>query len=294
MVTNRGLNDKFYPRIFTSLPKKPCLALYKMQEIKQFLKSKGLSNKTIKTYTAILTDVFDKMGKDFTEEQVEYYLTFKNISPRTYNLYRNVINFYTTKYLGYSLTFSKAKVANSLPTYVTKEEINSIILLTPNLKHKLGLALIYSSGLRTYELVRLKKYDFDFNNLMISVKEGKGKKDRQTILKPSLVNQVMKYLKYLKNDNPYFFQTYRGHISERSFQEVLSRGIKKAGIQKKITLHDLRHSFAINCLDKGIDIEDLRKMLGHSSLKTTQIYLQCKQTNLKEIALKLERNISQY
>lgn len=264
-----------------------------MQEIKQFLKSKGLCEKTLKSYTSILSDVFDKIGKDFTEDKAEYYLTFKNISPRTYNLYRNVINFYTTKYLGYSLTFSKAKVSKSLPTYVTKAEINSIILLTLNIKHKLGLALIYSSGLRTYELVRLKKYVFDFNNLRIDVKKGKGKKDRQTILKPSLVKPITKYITTLKQDNPYFFQTYRGHISERSFQEVLSRGIKKADIQKKITLHDLRHSFAINCLDSGIDIEDLRKMLGHSSLKTTQIYLQCKQTNLKEIALKLERNISQ-
>jgi integrase/recombinase XerD len=264
-----------------------------MQEIKQFLKSKGMTEKTIKTYTSILFDVFNKIGRNFTEQQAEYYLTFKNLSPRSYNLFRAVINFYTKQYLNYQLKFSKSKVPHSLPTYVTKDEINSIIFLTPNIKHKLGLALMYSSGLRSYELVRLKKHDFDFNNYNVRIKEGKGKKDRDTILKISLVTPIKNFMLSLKQDNPYFFQTYRGHISERSFQEVLKRGIARAGIQKNITLHSLRHSFAINCLDSGIDIEDVRRMLGHSSLKTTQIYLQCKTTKLKEIALRLNQNITQ-
>ena len=109
----------------------------------------------------------------------------------------------------------------------------------------------------------------------------------------NLIPILRKYLDGL-DDNDYLFPTYKGHIVERTVQEVLKNGKRKAGIKRKFTSHDLRHSFAINCLDKGIDIEEVRKMLGHARLDTTQIYLQCKRTKLKEIALKLERNITQY
>jgi len=269
------------------------IGMVKMDEISQFLKSKGFTDRTIKTYTSILNKVFKSLGEYFTEGQIECWLTWRNLSPRTYNLYRTIINFYTKKYLNYSLEFKKAKVPKSLPNYVTKEEINKVLYFTKNIKHKLGLAIIYSSGLRAYELVRLKKHNFDFENFEIIVREGKGKKDRQTTLKISLISTIKRYIQTLKQDNNYFFQTYRGHISERSFEEVLKRGIKKAGLSKYFTLHDLRHSFAINCLDKGIDIEDVRRMLGHSSLRTTQIYLQCKRTKLKAIAMRLEGDISQ-
>lgn len=264
-----------------------------MEEIKQFLKSKGFTQSSIDTYESVLNKVFKRLGRKFTEGEVESFLTWQNLSPRSYNLYRTIINFYTTKYLSYSLEFKKAKVPNSLPNYITREEINKVLYFTKNIKHKLGLSIIYSSGLRIYELVRLKKHDFDFENFEIIIKSGKGNKDRNTMLKPSLVPIIKKYLIPISNNsNPYFFQTYRGHISERSFEEVLKRGILKAGISKHFTLHDLRHSFAINCLDNGVDIEDVRRMLGHSSLRTTQIYLQCKRTNLKAIAMRLEQNIT--
>lgn len=264
-----------------------------MQEIKQFLKSKGMTERTIKTYTSILNKIFNNIGEEFTEEQVELLLTRLNLKPRTYNLYRTIINFYTKKWLGYKIDFDKAKVPKHLPNYVTEEEFKLIQKFTPNIKHKLGLCLMYGSGLRSYELVRLKKHNLDFDNFIINIKNGKGQKDRATIINPKIVRILEIFAKSTKQDNPYLFQTYRGHISERSFQEVLKRAVNGAKIQKKISLHDLRHSFAINMVNKNIDIEEVRKMLGHSSLKTTQIYLQCKTSNLKEIALSLERNITQ-
>jgi site-specific recombinase XerD len=262
-----------------------------MEEIKQFLKSKGFTNSTIKTYCSILQRVFNKLGSNFTEQQAEDMLSYSDLSPRSYNLYRAVINFYTTKYLGYSINFTKAKVEKSLPIYVTREEINLIIKLTTNIRHKLQLALLYSSGLRTYELVRLRKYQFDLINFEITIREGKGKKDRKTIIKPSLTRALQKYLSKL-GDNDYLFPSGNSHIAERTTQEILKHGKHKAGIKREFTCHDLRHSFTINCLDSGIDIEDVRRMLGHSSLRTTQIYLQCKRTNLKEVAMKLEGSIT--
>jgi site-specific recombinase XerD len=263
----------------------------KLLEINKFLKSKGFTEKSIKTYVSILRKTFLKLGLNFKAEQIESLLAYWDISPRSYNLYRIIINFYTQKYLGYSLTFTKAKVPRSLPNYVTREEINKIIFFTPNKKHKLQLALMYTSGLRTCEVVRLKKYNFNIEHLELNIIEGKGMKDRQTVINPRLLFALKSYLEKL-DDNDYLFPSGKYHISERTTQEILKHGKQKAGIQRGFTCHDLRHSFSINCLDYGVDIEELRKMLGHSSLRTTQIYLQCKRTSMKEIALKLERNIT--
>jgi len=263
----------------------------KLDEIKQFLKSKGMTERTIKTYSSILSKVIHQLGMNFTEDQVENFLAYTDISPRTYNLYRAVINFYTTKELGYSLKFKKAKVPNSMPVYVTKDEINKIILLTRNIKHKLQLALMYSSGLRTYEIVRLKKYNFDLENFEINIRKGKGNKDRKTIIKPSLASALKRYLSSI-DDNGYLFPSGDSHIVERTTQEILKHGKRLAEITRGFGCHDLRHSFAINCLEAGITIEDVRKYLGHSSLRTTQIYLQCMRSNSKVNAMKLESNIT--
>lgn len=266
--------------------------LEKLNEIAVFLKSKGRTEKTIKTYICILNKLFSKIGTNFKEQEVEDFLIYANLSPRTYNLYRAVINFYTTKYLNFFIKIDKAKIPRSLPTFVTKEEINKIISNTLNKKHKLGLALLYSSGFRIGELCRLKKEDFNFGEYTVMIREGKGKKDRMTFINVRLVKILQNYINSIK-DSDYIFPTYNGHISERSFEEVLKRALKKSGITKDITLHDLRHSFAINLVNAGIDIEEVRKMLGHNTLRTTQIYLQCKTSNLKEIALRLDGNITQ-
>ena len=196
-----------------------------------------------------------------------------------------MLNFYTQKYLGFPLKFTKAKVNKSLPTYVNKEELKAVLDTIPNLKHKLGFALMYGSGLRIYEVCRIKRHDIRLDSQTLMVKEGKGGKDRITIIPTITANALEIYLNKIKNNpNPYLFSTYRGHISERSFQERLKKAIKDSKISKYFTSHDLRHSFAINLLNKKVDIENVRKLLGHSSLRTTQIYLQCQTTDLTALA----------
>jgi len=209
-----------------------------------------------------------------------------NLKPRTYNLYRTVINFYTKQYLDYEITFTKAKVDKSLPISVSVNEFNKLMKVIPNIKHKLGLGLSYLCGLRIFEICRLKKHNIDFDTRTILV-NGKGGKDRQTIIPNAIIDKLKMFVGLLDDNSPYVFRTYNGHISERSFQQVLKRARRKAKLTKPFTIHSLRHSFAINLLNKKnkkIDIEFVRKRLGHSSLRTTQIYLQCRTTNLTEIA----------
>jgi len=253
-------------------------------EISKFLKSKGMSNKTIKIYTQVINKISQNLGKDFGEEELENYLAELNLSPRTYNLYRSIMNFYTTKYLNYSLTFKKAKLDDSLPSFVSEEEFKKVLDTIPNWKHNLILKVMYQSGLRISEAVRLKKYQVNTENLTILVKEGKGKKDRYTIIPKNLAPEFIAYFNKLDfKEKEFIFPAFREHITEASIQERLKKAIKDSD-SKHFTAHDLRHSFAINLVNKGIDLEILRRLLGHYSIKTTQIYLKSRTIDLTKIA----------
>lgn len=253
----------------------------RLKEINDFLKSKAFTDKARKTYCSVLNKIFINIGLSFNQDQLENLFTRWSGSPRTYNLRRSIANFYTKKYLNYQITFTKAKVPKSLPNYATSNEFFLILKNILNFKHKVGISLMYKCGLRVSEVCRLKRENIDLNNQIITIRQGKGMKDRRTVIPNDFLYYLELYCKKLDN---YLFKTYRGHISERSFEEVLKRAVKKANISKHLTCHDLRHSFAVNVVNKNIDIEELRKMLGHSKLTTTQIYLQCKTQKLTQIA----------
>lgn len=256
----------------------------KINEIGQFLKSKGFKKKSIKTYCSIIEKILKKLGEEFTGEQLENLFTTLNLKPRTYNLYRTIMNFYTKKYLNYELSFTKAKVDQSLPTYVSEEEFEKFLSVIPNIKHKIAFNLMYKSGIRVEEVCKIKKHDIYSDELIVRIEEGKGGKGRPTILSVKLIPDLNDFIKTTNPKNPYLFQTYRGRISERSFQERLKKAIKDSGLTKHFGCHSLRHSFAINMLNKGTDLEIVRRLLGHSSLRTTQIYLQCRTIDLTSLA----------
>jgi integrase/recombinase XerD len=159
---------------------------------------------------------------------------------------------------------------SSLPKVISKEKIKLILGLCYNLKHRLVIKLLYSSGLRLQELVDLKRENIDFDRNLINVSLGKGKKDRITLLSDSLKNDLLKY--YSSNDfkTKYLFEGRKAKYSKKSVQEILNKLGVKARI--KITPHMLRHSFATHLLEAGIDIRYIQKLLGHSDLKTTKIY----------------------
>ena len=253
-----------------------------MKEIKQFLKSKGMKEKTIKTYSSIIERIISQLGKEFTQSQLENYLATLDLNPNSYNLYRAVMNFYTERYLNYSITFSKAKKNNFLPTEVTQDEFKKFMKVIPNQKHRLGFGLMYESGLRVNEVINVKKYDLNFEKLIIRIR-GKGKKDRYSILPESLAQELKRFSQRKQN---YLFtnQNNGKKLTIKTFQIRLRDAIKQAKIKKKFTCHSLRHSFAINLVNKGIDIHIVKDLLGHSSLSTTQIYLKCRTVDLTKIA----------
>jgi len=155
-----------------------------------------------------------------------------------------------------------------LPIVLSKTEINKLINSIYNIKHRLVISLLYSAGLRVSELINLKNSDINFVDNTIHIKNAKGGKDRLTILS----KKVKSLLKNYKTGNIYVFESRNKKYSSRSISEVITVASLKAKINKNVTPHTLRHSFATHLLENGADIRHIQRLLGHSRLETTSIY----------------------
>jgi site-specific recombinase XerD len=170
-----------------------------------------------------------------------------------------------------------------LPNVLSKEDVIAIIAATTNLKHKALLALIYSAGLRISEALAMQPKDIDSKRMLIHVKNAKGKKDRYTLLSEKVLVILREYYNIYQPKTYLFEGQAGGAYSSRSAQTVLKLAVKKAGIDKPVSLHTLRHSFATHLLESGTDLRYIQDLLGHSSPKTTMIYTHVSSSSLKKI-----------
>lgn len=155
---------------------------------------------------------------------------------------------------------------------LNKKEVQKIIEVTQNPKHRLMLKLAYGMGLRVSELVSLKISDIDSTAMLVRIEQGKGKKDRVVPLPESVLEDMRSYYKDYRPKIYLFEGQHEGQYSIRSAQQVFKSGLKKAGIKKQIGIHGLRHSYATHLLETGTDIRFIKDLLGHQSVKTTEIY----------------------
>lgn len=167
-----------------------------------------------------------------------------------------------------------------LPKTLEPAEIVRLFAQVSNIKHKCILMLMYGSGLRVGEVVRLKWKDLDFLEKTVFIHNGKNYKDRYTILSEKTIAYLQKYkLEYESND--WVFESPDGgHYSERSVQQFFGDALAKARIDKQVSTHSLRHAFATQLLKANTDLDFVRKVMGHASIKTTQIYLHVLKTDL--------------
>jgi site-specific recombinase XerD len=161
-----------------------------------------------------------------------------------------------------------------LPVILSKQEVKRLIDATPNLKHRAILALGYSAGLRRGEVLSLMPKHIDSDRMQIRVESGKGNKTRYTILSKEMLDLLRLYYKIYK-PQIYLFE---GHIpcnpySERSIETLFNKSRNKAQITKQASFHSLRHCFATHLLEQGVNLRIIQDLLGHTSLKTTSIYL---------------------
>jgi site-specific recombinase XerD len=186
---------------------------------------------------------------------------------------RAAIGFLFNDVLGKKITIDDIpyqKKQKRLPKVFSKEKIKELISQIGNLKHKLIVELFYSSGLRLQELINLKREDIDFDRNLIYARKGKGAKDRVTLLSNLIREDLLKYYSYYEFDTKYLFEGRKGKYSKKSVSKILERFGKSVGIH--ITPHMLRHSFATHLLEAGTDLKYIQKLLGHSDVKTTEIY----------------------
>ena len=159
-----------------------------------------------------------------------------------------------------------------LPKVLSEEEVKRLLDAPMNSKHRAMLMLVYSAGLRSGELLALRPDDLDRARSLLRVQSGKGNKDRYTLLSQRAVEAVDSYLSEWKPKRMLFEGQNGGPYSRQSLAKVFQAAMQKAGIQRDLTLHSLRHSFATHLLERGTDIRYIQELLGHASTRTTEIY----------------------
>lgn len=166
---------------------------------------------------------------------------------------------------------------------LTKQEIERLLSVIINRKHKTLVGLSYAGGLRISEAIHLRVQDIDLEAKTIFVHQGKGKKDRISILSDRLISDLATLTNY-KSARAYVFESERGGpLTTRTAQKIFETALVKAGINKPATFHSLRHSFATHLLENGTDIRYVQELLGHANIRTTQIYTQVTNPMLKNI-----------
>lgn len=166
----------------------------------------------------------------------------------------------------------RPKRERPLPLVLSIREVERILSAASNIKHRLTILLICSAGLRVSEAVNLELKNIDYERRIITVREGKGKKDRQVPLSAKLEKLLSEYFRQYKPGRYLFEGQKGGKYSVRSIQTVFRNAREKAGIEKPASVHSLRHSYATHLIEAGTDLRIIQELLGHSSSKTTEIY----------------------
>ena len=161
---------------------------------------------------------------------------------------------------------------NTLPKYISKPQVKKMIDETRNLKHRCIIMLLYSAGLRVSELINLKTIDIDSDSMLINISNSKGRKDRKVMLSEKVLTELRMYYKEFKPKDYLFEGQNKDNYSAKSIQNVVKEAAIRANINRRVTPHMLRHSFAIHLLENGTDIRYIQELLGHNSIQTTELY----------------------
>lgn len=270
-------------------------AILKMKQFEQFLTSKRFAESTVKTYLGAMR-VFLNFYKDVPISSLnnQHIIKFNNdyiLGKRLSNSYQNqTVNaikkfFLIVENRNINIdTIHRPQKEQKLPNVLSKEEVKAILDAPKNIKHKVMLSLIYACGLRRSELINLKPLDVDSKRNLLIIRQSKGNKDRVIPLSEKIIEMLREYYKAYRPKVWLFEGQKKGEqYSPTSLQNILKQALNHAKINKPITLHWLRHSFATHLLENGTDLRYIQEILGHKSSKTTEIYTHVSTKNLQNI-----------
>lgn len=247
------------------------------------MKLRDFSPRTHEAYLQAVTGLvkhYKKPPEAITHQEIENYILYLREglgkSWNTCNVAISGIKFLynvTLKDKGLTWKMPERKTLRKLPIIFSPAEVARILYAPTNLKHRAMLMVAYSGGLRSGEVVRLKVSDIDSSRMAIRINQGKGAKDRDTILSRTCLAELRNYYRIFKPINWLFpARNPKMHISPGTLGKIFKKAKHKAGIAKDGSVHSLRHAFATHLLEAGYDIRVIQKILGHKSIHTTSIY----------------------
>ena len=259
-----------------------------MEKTKEEIKLRGLSDKTETEYLKKLEIFMRYYGNEpiseMSEEEIRAFLLYlieeKQDAASTVNTYNSALRFVFGAVLGRTLNYQKIprrRIHRELPQIMTKADIAKFLDCVTNLRDRAMLMTIYGSGLRLSEIVRLRIQDVDSTNMRVFVHQGKGGKDRYTLLSQNSLEILREYWRdYRPNhrDGYLFLNKDRSkEIHFRTVQDVFNAALERAGIRKEYSVHTLRHCFATHLLEAGVDVCRIKQLMGHTHIQSTTFYL---------------------
>ncbi len=272
------------------------------EQMVEDMKLSGITTPTQKKYLREVGNLAKHFGKspaDLNKEQVKEYLVHlledRGIEVGTYRNYVAGIKFL------YKTTLKREDIVDDirypkgkkkLPVVFSISEVEALFSVTENIKHKALLIVMYSSGLRISEAARLKITDIDSKRMMVHVRQGKGGKDRYTILSQRALLCLREYWR-LYRPKEWLFEGYKEntHLTVSGIRQVFLDAVEKAGITKPVTPHTMRHSFATHLIEAGISLHHVQLLLGHRSPTTTTVYLHVSQLALSQVASPIDKRL---
>ena len=248
-----------------------------------------------------LAKYFNRSPEELGEAELKAYLVYlikeRHLSEGTFRFYVAALKFlYRTtlkrEWMVEKIRHPRAK--RKLPIVLDLSEVKSLFAVTTNLKHKAILMITYSSGLRASETARLKITDIDSKRMMVRITQGKGGKDRYSILSQTTLEHLRQYWrKYHPHEWLFLGAKENDHLSTNSIQQLFYKAKKQASITKPASVHTLRHSFATHLIEAGTSLHHVQLLLGHRSPTTTTVYLQVSRLNLAQVISPLDKTVKQ-
>lgn len=246
---------------------------------------RNYSQRTIKTYREHLERFQSWLKVPLSEastKQLKIYLhqrlTIESVSISTINQCISAFKILHVDVLGRDweqFKIKRPRGEGKLPVILSQEEVEKMISVTSNIKHKAILLLTYSAGLRRQELQQIKPSAIDSQRMLVKVTQGKGKKDRFTILSKKTLEVLRIYYAQYR-PKVFLFETQikqSQYLAETSLAKIVKNAAKKAGIKKEVSFHTLRHCFATHLMENGVNLKMVQKFMGHNSIRTTARYL---------------------
>ncbi len=258
------------------------------QRMIEDMRMRKLSPKTQSQYIRAVRQLARYLGRSPDTATVEdlrgyqLHLVDRGISPVSLNATITGLKFFFEVTLGHDELMAKMQpvhVPHKLPVVLSREEVGRLIAAARNLKHQTALSVAYGAGLRASEVIALKVGDIDSERMTLRIEQGKGRKDRYAMLPPLLLERLRTWWRVARA---------QGKMLDGQLNRAIHAAAVAARIDKRVSMHTLRHSFATHLLEQKVDIRVIQVLLGHKKLETTALYAQVATDLLREVISPLE------